>query len=267
MNKRITSLLLSVVLVLLTVFLLQDNRVVEAADNLVLLEKRHPGYWEYLGPEAVEEITTIPEFETISTDSVIKGNILRNYDQWDNDGVTIINHGDSISFTGSTDHDIWPGIADVSNMQTGTYFISIGSQTTIRGVTIFVEGLQNGNWHRVYTMNPNQFFFIDRSQYEDLKFTAEIRAGNSVDFAIKPVAYKISDENVMDKCQTIAVWRDVPVSRLSSEDEKLFQKALGQYKNYQSCVVYSLQSDDIVVFGDQRFLGTSIDDFRRIYRE
>lgn len=43
--------MLSVVLVLLAVCFLNKERVVEAADNLVLLEKRHPGYWKYLRPE------------------------------------------------------------------------------------------------------------------------------------------------------------------------------------------------------------------------
>jgi len=57
MNKRITSLLLSVVLVLLAVFVLHNEKVVEAADNMVLLEKRHPGYWNWLRTDAVNEDT------------------------------------------------------------------------------------------------------------------------------------------------------------------------------------------------------------------
>jgi len=44
MKKRVKSLALSVVLKLLAVFLLQENQVAEAADNLLLLEKRHPDY-------------------------------------------------------------------------------------------------------------------------------------------------------------------------------------------------------------------------------
>ena len=49
-KKRITSLVLSVVLVLLAVFILRNEKVVDAADNMALLENRHPGYWEYLRP-------------------------------------------------------------------------------------------------------------------------------------------------------------------------------------------------------------------------
>lgn len=50
MNKRITSLLLSVVMILLAVFAFHNEKIVEATDNMVLLEKRHPGYWDYLSP-------------------------------------------------------------------------------------------------------------------------------------------------------------------------------------------------------------------------
>lgn len=39
---------------LLAVFLLQNEKVVEAADDLVLLEKRHPGYWKWLNQNVVE---------------------------------------------------------------------------------------------------------------------------------------------------------------------------------------------------------------------
>ena len=46
--------MLSVVLILLAVFVLHNEKVVEAADNLILLEKRHSGYWTWLRERAVE---------------------------------------------------------------------------------------------------------------------------------------------------------------------------------------------------------------------
>lgn len=48
MKKIILSLIASVVLILVAVIGLQNEKVVDAADNLMLLEKKHPGYWEYL---------------------------------------------------------------------------------------------------------------------------------------------------------------------------------------------------------------------------
>ena len=51
MKKRILSLIASIVLILVAVIGLQNEKVVEAADDLVLLEKRHPGYWEWLSSE------------------------------------------------------------------------------------------------------------------------------------------------------------------------------------------------------------------------
>ena len=41
-------MVMSAVLVVITILLLQNEKVVDAADNIVLLEKKHPGYWEYL---------------------------------------------------------------------------------------------------------------------------------------------------------------------------------------------------------------------------
>lgn len=48
MNKRIASLLISAVLIIIAVGALNNPAIVDACDNAVLLEKRHPGYWEYL---------------------------------------------------------------------------------------------------------------------------------------------------------------------------------------------------------------------------
>lgn len=45
MKKRILSLIASVVLILVAVIGLQNEKVVETADDLVLLEKRHPDYF------------------------------------------------------------------------------------------------------------------------------------------------------------------------------------------------------------------------------
>lgn len=53
MNKRIFGVVMSAVLVVITILLLQNEKVVEAADNLVLLEKNHPGYWEWLNSNAI----------------------------------------------------------------------------------------------------------------------------------------------------------------------------------------------------------------------
>lgn len=53
-GKRIISLILSAVLTLLCVLSLKNSKVVEAADNIVLLEKRHPGYWKWFHENTAE---------------------------------------------------------------------------------------------------------------------------------------------------------------------------------------------------------------------
>lgn len=52
-GKRIISLILSIVLTLLCVLCLQNSKVVEAVDEAVLLEKKHPGYWTWLGSKTI----------------------------------------------------------------------------------------------------------------------------------------------------------------------------------------------------------------------
>lgn len=52
MNKRILSVVMSVLLTVIAILFLQNEKVVDAADNLVLLEKRHPGYWTWLRERA-----------------------------------------------------------------------------------------------------------------------------------------------------------------------------------------------------------------------
>jgi len=47
-SKRIISLVLSVVLICISFLALQNSKVVETTDKMVLLEKKHPGYWNWL---------------------------------------------------------------------------------------------------------------------------------------------------------------------------------------------------------------------------
>lgn len=54
-KKRLFGLILTAALVVGSIVLINNSKVVDAADNLVLLEKRHPGYWEYLCSNVVYE--------------------------------------------------------------------------------------------------------------------------------------------------------------------------------------------------------------------
>lgn len=53
-KKRLFELILTAALIIGSVGLSQNSKVVEAADEAILLEKRHPGYWEWLRANAIE---------------------------------------------------------------------------------------------------------------------------------------------------------------------------------------------------------------------
>lgn len=55
MNKRIASLLISAVLIIIAVGALNNPAIVDACDNAVLLEKRHPGFYYNLYSNAIQK--------------------------------------------------------------------------------------------------------------------------------------------------------------------------------------------------------------------
>lgn len=219
MKKRILSLIASIVLILVAVIGLQNEKVVEAADNLVLLEKRHPGYWEYLRPELMTDVKIISGFEEVSTEKIKAENVLKNFSQGNCGGVEISNNNGMMHFKGTATENIWPGIADTSDLTTGTYFISAGNDYSENAVVYF-EGIKGEEHYSFANLYNPSFVYIDKTQYDDFKFTVGIKSGKAVDFSLEPILYKISDEEI--SADTIHVWRDVPID-ISEDDLNIFK--------------------------------------------
>lgn len=251
MKKRTSSVLLSLALVLLAVFFLNNKKVLENVDNLVLLEKRHPGYWEYLRPELMTDVQMLPGFEEVSTEKIKAGNVLRNFIQGNYSGVDISFNNGVMHFKGTATENIWPGIADTSDLTTGTYFISAGNEYAENAVVYF-EGIKGEEHHTFAILDDPSFIYIDKAQYDDFKFTVGIKNGNAVDFSLKPVLYKISDKEI--GTETIHVWRDVPID--ISEDD------LNVFKHRQSGTI--IFQDGSAKQYDGQWADKVIDEFGRI---
>lgn len=153
MKRKITSLLLSVVFVLLAVFALHDNRVVEAADSVVLLEKRHPIYWEYLRPENGK-----------TRYMASNGNLLYSDIQNKTIGKSLVLSVDGdriITLDGQNDSNkpIYIWLANLS-LPVGKYFLTSGTSTT-ENISIYLwskdlgEVIAYGNNTEFETVNSN----------------------------------------------------------------------------------------------------------------
>ena len=128
MKKKIASLALSVTLVCITILGLQNSKVVEAADNLILLEKRHPGYWEYLREKVPMDVDGDGTFD-VSVFSLSKMNLSKitssDYQIFLRDG-TRDSRSRVIYFYDGTGIDV--RIAEYGDVDIGSWTIQNGTQ-------------------------------------------------------------------------------------------------------------------------------------------
>lgn len=228
MNKRIMSVVMSVLLTVVAILFLQNEKVVDAADNLVLLEKKHPGYWEYLRPEVGKKVPMVPGFEKVSINKITKDNLLTNCIWGNYFGVDISKTDNHLHFNGTPEQDIWVGISDIGFISEGTFFVSIGNDLPPKDTEIFIEGFRKGVPTRLVDLSTGHFFYVEDREYDFYKFTVGVKAGNYIDLDIIPVVYKVSDENVLEEKHEILVWNDVPIN-LSESDLGLIQKGMNYY--------------------------------------
>lgn len=253
MNKRIASLLISAVLIIIAVGALNNPAIVYACDNAVLLEKRHPGYWEYLRPEKMIEVQTIPGFEEISTEEIKAGNVLKDFYQGNYGGVDISYCDGVMKYSGTAKENIWSGIAKISNLETGTYFVSAGTDYP-SNARIYLEGFKDGQQQTLVDLDQPAFVYIDTQQYDGFKFTVGITNGTTVDFSINPILYRYSDQEIHS--EVIGLWKDVPVD-LSEYDWDVFKRSL----NTRAVIQFH---DGSVKKYDGQWINAEIDEFGKI---
>lgn len=235
-KKKICSLIASIVLILVAVIGLQNEKVVEAADKMVLLEKRHPGYWNYLSPDKMIEVQTIPGFEEVSTEEIKAGNVLKDFYQGNYGGVDITYKDGEMHFEGTATEDIWPSITtNMFNVASGTYFIAIGQSFPQDDVSIYFEKFRNGEQTILDWLNAEHFFYTDSSIEDEYKFTVGIKKGTAVDFNITPVLYKLNETNRLSELTKIALWKETP--QLNETDAEIFNRTLLQFSAYQGCCI------------------------------
>lgn len=251
MNKKIASLLISAVLIIIAVGAFNNSAIVDACDNAVLLEKRHPGYWEYLRPDKMIEVQTIPGFEEIATEEIKTGNILKDFYQGNYGGVDITYKDGEMHFEGTATENIWPGIADLSRLTTGTYFVSAGTNYP-SNATVYFEGNKDETNHTLALLKHPSIIYIDTSQYAFFKFTVGIKSGIPEEFSIYPVLYKISDNQM--NVEAIKVWDSVPID-LKEGEWNIFERG-------QSGVIFF--QDGTAKEYDSQWRKVAVDDFGRI---
>ncbi len=131
MKRKILSLALSAVLILLSVPFLNNEKVVEAADDLVLLENRHPGYWNYLRPEV--------GYDFVASKNNAKNLIVSDMHDQSLNGVNLtVNSDKSLTLAGTNNSGDWfnfsMGEVCIPN---GEYQLSIGADNN-SGATLYV---------------------------------------------------------------------------------------------------------------------------------
>jgi hypothetical protein len=251
MNKKIASLLISAVLIIIAVGALNNPAIVDACDNAILLEKRHPGYWDYLSPDKMIEVRTIPGFEEVSTEEIEAGNVLKDFYQGGYSGVDISYKDGEMHFEGTATEDIWPGIVDLSNLTSGTYLVSAGA-TYPSNATVYFEGNKDGKNQTLAVLNHPATVYIDTLQYDFFKFTVAIKSDEPVNFSIHPLLYKITDNEI--STESINVWDDVS-NDLSEDDLNIFERG-------QSGVIFF--QDSSVKKYDGQWRKVTVDDLGRI---
>lgn len=224
MNKRIASLLISAVLITIAVGALNNPAIVDACDNAVLLEKRHPGYWEYLSPEKMIEVQTVPGFEEVSTEEIEAGNVLKDFYQGSYSGVDISYKDGMMHFEGTATENIWPSLTGEipsTDLESGIYFISIGKEYPTNA-NIYFEGYKNGIHSVLANLITGTIFYVDTSKYDFFKFTVGINDSQYVDFSIEPILYKVKEDITSVDTQA-TIWKDVP-DDISEEELTLWQR-------------------------------------------
>lgn len=242
--KKILSLCASVILIIFSVVALNNSAVVEAADNLVLLENRHPGYWKYLSPDKMTEVATIPGFEDIALKRTTSGNVMSDFTTGNISGISITEKDGIINFKGRATEDTWPNINGKINAQdiaNGTYFISLGEHKLPESIDSYIEGYKDGKQQIIAGLKSDKWIYFDSTQYDFYKITIGIRNGEYINFSLTPKLIKISDQDLTSKDLVhMAVWKNVPVE-IPNREKKLFMHSLSRYSSYYK--VYICHTD------------------------
>lgn len=264
-QKRIISLILSVVLTFLCVLVLKNDNVVEAADNYILLENRQPGYWNYLRPEKMIEVQTIPVLEEVSTEEIAKSNELENLYSGNVSGVQFDVDDDEILATGTPSERIWPSLTqDNFVLESGTYFISLGNITPESNANLnaYLQAWKDGVKTILAWPNSDQYVYVDSSKYDYFNLGLDISPETDINTILHPVVYKISYEDITSSIKTISCWKDIEKNDISDKEWTIFDRSNKADKYFE---IFSDNTGFLIDRGIR--YGVSLDQFGRIIVE
>ena len=111
-------------------FLLTNKPIL--LDDMILLESRHPFYWEDFGMlYAGEDVIVFPQYQNLNADQIedkLPG-ILKDFavPYRNLAGVEIVQEDDTLILSGIATETIWPSMTlDMLNLSSGLYYISLG---------------------------------------------------------------------------------------------------------------------------------------------
>lgn len=226
MNKRIASLLISAVLIIIAVGALNNPAIVDACDNAVLLEKRHPGYWNYLSPKQGKKIYIPP------ADS--KNLLISDIESQEQDGVTLTVNGDhSITLTGeNTSGRVINFILGKTVLSDGDYIISDGAGSA-PGVAIYVWA---NDLDKLVAYGSSADFSIDNdiSSYHCGIHLDPGAVLNNV--TVYPMIRNSGDDSyspylTSESCGKAMVF-NAEKNEVTDEDIKVLENFLRQYRDY-----------------------------------
>lgn len=227
MRRKITSLLLSVALVLLAVFFLNNEKVVDAADDMVLLEKRHPGYWEYLSPWQGKTIL-IPPVNS-------KNLLISDIQSQEQSGVTLtVNENHSITLNGeNTSGEVINFVLGNVVLSDGEYFLSDSADSAF-GVDIFVWA---NDLNKTVAYGDNAVLPIDNN-ISSYHCGIHIDPGAVLDNVVVYPMIRNSGDNSYSpylsskECDKTMVF-EVDKGNIDAKDIKVLENYLSQYSDYR----------------------------------
>jgi len=225
MKRKMMSLVLSVVLILLSVLFLNNKKLVEATDDLVLLENLHPGYWNYLRPGMGSVVNVPPEGA--------KNLLVTDMTTRTQNGITLTVSGDRTMTLNGTNNgegfNIYLGDVEIPN---GKYVLSDGVDPSI-GINFYVW---SNNLKKTVADINNNTFTIDNSisKYHCGLFIASNAQLDSV--TVQPMIRNFGDGSYSpyfstEDCDKALVF-EVEKTNIDNDDIKILENYLSQYSNY-----------------------------------
>lgn len=205
--------------------------------SVLLLEKRHPAYYEYLRPETGQTEMAAEELIRISSDRILKGNRVQKLAKGTAGGVYFRGMEGVLHVAGTAEKTVWIRASKgYLYLSRGSYYINLG-YVDDPGVSITFSGLKDGKDTVICKSWGGSYFYVDREDYDCYKLIVRVEKGARVDFRFRPIVFKVSQQDITGDTEQYMVWRGVPGDELTDKDIQIFINSLGQFRDQAACVI------------------------------